>query len=44
VDGGATRSGDMNGLPAMPLDDERQPTRPSENAIIAHAAAHFTFG
>jgi hypothetical protein len=37
VFGGGTRSGDMKGLPAMPLDDERQP--PSASAIIAHVAA-----
>jgi hypothetical protein len=34
----------MNGLPAIPLDEERQPLRPSASAIIAHAAAKLTVG
>ena len=35
--GGGTRSGDMNGLPAIPVDDERQPA--SASAVTAHVAA-----
>jgi hypothetical protein len=32
----------MKGLPAIPLDDERQPL--SASAIIAHVAAKLKFG